>query len=267
MSKHHFYQIDAFTSEVFAGNPAGVCQLDDWLPDATLVNISAENCLSETAFYVPRTNGFDLRWFNQETEVDLCGHATLATAFVLYKLKGFNGPRIQFHTRSGMLEVTRQQQGYAMLFPAQKGEVAKEVPADLINGLGGISSNEVYESRDYLVVLPTERDVAQIKPDFQSLERIDKVGIIVTAPADNNGDFVSRYFAPRIGIPEDSVSGSAHCALTPYWSERLGKVEMLARQISPRGGELICHFRGSHVMLVGNAQLYLEGTIHVPGDT
>jgi PhzF family phenazine biosynthesis protein len=266
MSKHHFYQIDAFTSRLFAGNPAGVCQLDDWLPDATLVNIAAENCLSETAFYVPRTNGFDLRWFNRKTEVDLCGHATLAAAFVLYKIKGFSGQRIQFHTRSGMLEVTKQQQGYAMLLPAQKGNPLENSPADLFEGLGGISSKEVYKSRDYMVVLPTERDVALIKPDFQKLELVETTGIIVTAPGDK-ADFVSRYFAPRMGIPEDSVSGSAHCALTPYWSERLGKVEMQAHQISPRGGEIICHFRGSHVMLVGNAQLYLEGQIHVPGES
>ena len=266
MSKHHFYQVDAFTSRLFAGNPAGVCQLDDWLPDATLVNIAAENCLSETAFYVPRTNGFDLRWFNRDMEVDFCGHATLATAFVLYKIKGFNGPRLQFHTRSGMLEVSKQPLGYELLFPTQKGVLTENTPAELVEGLGGISSKEVYKSRDYMVVLPTEQDVASVKPDFQKLEALDTLGVIVTAPG-NKVDFVSRYFAPKLGIPEDSVSGAAHCALTPYWSERLGKVEMHAHQISPRGGEIICHFRGPNVMLVGNAQLYLEGQIHVPGET
>jgi len=266
MSKHNFYQVDAFTSKVFAGNPAGVCQLDDWLPDNTLIKIAAENCLSETAFYVPRTNGFDLRWFNRETEVNFCGHATLATAFVLFKLKGFKGPRIQFHTRSGMLEVSEKAKGFAMLFPAQKQPVKVDLPDDLAAGLGGIKADEVYKSRDYLVVLPTKKDVAAVKPDFQKLEKVNTFGTIVTAPGDNI-DFVSRYFAPGIGIPEDSVSGIAHCALTPYWSNRLGKVEMKAQQISPRGGEVICHFRGSNVMLEGDARLYLEGTIHVPGET
>ena len=266
MSKHNFYQIDAFTSKVFAGNPAGVCQLDDWLPDATLVKIAAENCLQETAFYVPRTNGFDLRWFNRETEVDFCGHATLATAFVLFQLKGFRGPRIQFHTRSGMLEVTKQSNGYAMLFPAQQEPTPVDPPQTLIDGLGGITLTEVYKSRDYLVVLDDQTAVAAIKPDFEKLRRVDSFGIIVTAPG-QKVDFVSRYFAPGIGIPEDSVSGIAHCTLTPYWSHRLSKVEMHAQQISPRGGDVICRFRGSSVMLVGDAQLYLEGQIHIPGET
>ncbi len=265
MSKHRFYQVDAFTSRVFAGNPAGVCPLDDWLPDHTLINIAAENCLSETAFYVPRTNGFDLRWFTPEAEVDLCGHATLATAYILYKKEGFKGPRIQFHTRSGILEVSEHKQGYAMLFPSRRGEKV-DPPEALLDALGGVSSESVFLARDYMVVLKSEKEVAAVKPDFQKLKQLDSLGTIVTAPGDQV-DFVSRFFAPQVGIPEDPVTGSAHCTLTPYWSERLGKVELQARQISPRGGELTCHFRGPNVMIVGNAQIYLEGQINVPGET
>ncbi|WLQ14168.1 PhzF family phenazine biosynthesis protein [Hahella aquimaris] len=266
MSKHQYFQVDAFTSNIFSGNPAGVCSLDDWLPDHTLCKIAAENNLSETAFYVPRTNGFDLRWFTPEAEVDLCGHATLATAFVLYELKGFKGPRIQFHTRSGTLEVTPHKQGgYAMLFPSRKGEPVEPEPA-LLEALGGVKPLEVLKSRDYMVVLENEAAVRAVYPDMRMLKLIDSLGVIVTAKGDKV-DFVSRFFAPKVGVPEDPVTGSAHCTLTPYWSEKLGKVELTARQISQRGGEVMCHYRGPNVLLVGQARLYLEGVINVPGES
>ncbi len=265
MSRHRFYQIDAFTSAVFAGNPAGVCQLDDWLHDATLIQIAAENCLSETAFYVPRTNGFDLRWFTPEAEVDLCGHATLATAYVLYELEGYKGPRLQFHTRSGLLEVTRQKDSFAMVFPSRDGV---PVAADdaLLAAIAPTRPLEVLKARDLMLVLGCEREVREFKPDLVQVARLDTFGLIVTAPGDHC-DFVSRFFAPALGIPEDPVTGSAHCTLTPYWSQRLGKLDLHARQVSTRGGELFCQYRGTHVIVTGKAQLYLEGYIHVPGDS
>ncbi len=265
MSKHRFYQVDAFTKEVFAGNPAGVCPLDDWLPDRTLINIAAENCLSETAFYVPRTNGFDLRWFTPESEVDLCGHATLATAFILYTKEGFKGPRIQFNTRSGQLEVSQHKSGYAMWLPTRKGEETEATTA-LTEALGGITPVKVLKSRDFIVILDSEAAVRSVKPDFRLLKLLDTFGVCITAPGEKV-DFVSRFFAPRIGINEDSVTGSAYCSLTPYWSERLGKVELTSEQLSPRGGLIECHFRGANVLLVGQAKLYLEGIIHVPGES
>ncbi|WP_020409367.1 PhzF family phenazine biosynthesis protein [Hahella ganghwensis] len=265
MSKHRFYQVDAFTSEVFSGNPAGICPLDDWLPDRTLISIAAENCLSETAFYVPRTNGFDLRWFTPESEVDLCGHATLATAYILYYKEGFKGQRVQFHTRSGLLEVTPHKNGYAMLLPSRKGEITEPPPA-LLEALGGITPREVLKARDYIAVLESEAEVRSLKPDFRLLKLLDVFGVGVTAPGSRE-DFVSRFFAPRVGINEDSVTGSAYCTLTPYWSERLGKVELSSRQLSPRGGQIESHYRGPNTLLVGNCKLYLEGTIHVPGES
>ncbi|OZG71936.1 isomerase [Hahella sp. CCB-MM4] len=265
MSKHRFYQVDAFTSEVFSGNPAGVCQLDDWLPDRTLINIAAENCLSETAFYVPRTNGFDLRWFTPEAEVDLCGHATLATAYILYTIEGFKGQRLQFHTRSGILEVTPHKSGYSMLLPSRKGEKTEATEA-LLEALGGVSPVEVLKARDYIVVLENEDQIKALKPDFRLLRLLNAFGVCVTAPG-RKVDFVSRFFAPSVGINEDSVTGSAYCSLTPYWSDRLGKVELLSQQLSPRGGQVESHYRGPNIMLVGNAKLYLEGIIHVPGES
>lgn len=265
MSQHRFYQVDAFTSRVFSGNPAGVCQLDDWLPDQTLINIAAENALSETAFYVPRTNGFDLRWFTPEAEVDLCGHATLATAFILYEREGFKGPRLQFHTRSGMLEVTRQKEGYAMTFPSRIAEKVT-APQALLAALEPLQPREVLKSRDYMAIFDSEAEVRSLKPDMKLLATLDALGVIATAPGDKD-DFVSRFFAPGVGIPEDPVTGSAHCTLTPYWSEKLGKVTLNARQISRRGGEIHCQYRGAHVVLSGQARLFLEGTIRVPGES
>jgi PhzF family phenazine biosynthesis protein len=265
MSRHRFYQIDAFTSNVFAGNPAGVCRLDDWLNDATLIQIAAENCLSETAFYVPRTNGFDLRWFTPETEVDLCGHATLATAFVLYELEGFKGPRLQFHTRSGLLEVTRHKDSFAMLFPSREG-VPVSADSALLNAIKPAVPTEVLKARDLMLVMQNEQEVKDFKPDMVLLAQLNTFGVIVTAPG-NQCDFVSRFFAPAQGIPEDPVTGSAHCTLTPYWSQRLGKLDLSARQISSRGGEIFCQYRGGHVILTGKAQLYLDGFIHVPGES
>lgn len=265
MSRHRFYQVDAFTSRVFAGNPAGVCQLDDWLPDHTLMAIAAENCLSETAFYVPRTNGFDLRWFAPEAEVDLCGHATLATAFIIYEIEGFKGPRLQFHTRSGLLEVVRNKTHYAMTFPSLEAQPVTP-PKALLQAIAPLQPKEVLKARDYLVVLENEDDLRQARPDLSLIRGLDAQGVILTAPG-RQADFVSRYFAPAVGIPEDPVTGSAHCTLTPYWSPRLGKVDLQARQLSARGGELGCQYRGSHVVVTGQARLYLEGYIHVPGES
>lgn len=265
MSKHRFYQVDAFTSQVFSGNPAGVCRLDDWLNDATLQNIAAENCLSETAFYVPRTNGFDLRWFTPEAEVDLCGHATLATAYVLYEHENFRGSRLLFHTRSGQLEVTRSQKDmYAMIFPSREGQPYTP-DAALLKAIHPLKPAEILKARDIMVVLNSEDEIAHFKPDFALINQLNVLGLIITAPG-KHCDFVSRFFAPSVGIPEDPVTGSAHCTLTPYWSPKLGKLDLNARQLSARGGELLCQYRGSHVIISGKAQLYLEGFIHLPGD-
>lgn len=256
------YQVDAFTSEVFSGNPAAVCILDAWIDDRRLQSIAAENNLSETAYLVQNENGFDLRWFTPMTEVGLCGHATLASAFVQFVCRKWSADTIRFQTRkSGQLMVTRQEEVLEMDFPARSA-YARTPPDGLSHALG-VTPKKVYGSaEDLMVVLDDEKTVVEVQPDFAALEQIDCRGIIITAQGDRC-DFVSRFFAPRVGIPEDPVTGSAHCVLIPYWAKVLGKKELYALQVSKRGGELFCGLAGERVMISGKAALYLEGTITI----
>jgi len=256
------YQVDAFTDHVFGGNPAAVVPLDAWLPDATLLGIAGENNLSETAFLVRRADGeYDLRWFTPALEVDLCGHATLAAAFVVLEHLARGTASVVFHTKSGRLGVARPGKLFEMDFPSQPG-VACDPPAGLVDALGG-SPREVLQSvHYYLAAYGSEDEVRALRPDAAGLQALDLLGTIATAPGDaDDVDFVSRFFAPKAGIYEDPVTGSAHCVTTPYWAERLGKDVLRARQISARVGDLVCTQRGERVSLAGSAVLYLTGEI------
>lgn len=255
-----YFEVDAFTSRVFGGNPAGVCLLEKWLPTAVMQNIAAENNFSETAFIVPRGQDFELRWFTPAIEIDLAGHPTLASAFVLFNEGKATGSRIRFHSHSGELIVARKGDMLEMDFPSRPGAPCP-APAALVHGLGR-EPEAVFKARDYVAVFPLETDVRALQPDFAPLRTLDALGIVVTAPG-SNCDFVSRFFAPAAGIPEDPVTGSAHCTLIPYWSQRLGKTELLARQISRRGGELFCRSAGERVLIGGKAVLYLRGEIEL----
>jgi PhzF family phenazine biosynthesis protein len=254
------YQIDAFTGRVFGGNPAAVCPLAAWLPAETMQAIAAENNLSETAFFVPQGGDYGLRWFTPATEVDLCGHATLATGALVLSRLAPSRPSVRFHTASGVLEVVKDGEWFAMDFPVWEAKPAKSV--SVADALGLAPIELLGNQRDHLAVFEREADIRALTPDFDKLGRLDRPGMIVTAPGDDV-DFVSRFFAPGLGIKEDPVTGSAHCALTPYWSKRLGKARLNARQISTRGGELVCEQRGERVVMRGRAAFYLEGTINV----
>ncbi len=254
------FQVDAFTSRIFGGNPAAVCPLDSWLDYDVMQAIAAENNLAETAFFVAGPDRFHLRWFTPTAEVDLCGHATLASAWVLFEKLGVKSDEVGFDTRSGVLTVKRDGAKLSMDFPSRPGEPC-EAPEALLAGLG-IKAAEVLKARDYLVVLESEAAVRAVQPDFAKLMAVDTFGIILTGPG-NEADFVSRFFAPRMGVPEDPVTGSSHCTLTPYWSGRLGKTRLRARQVSARGGELECEDLGARVSIAGQAALYLEGSIYV----
>ncbi len=255
-----YYQVDAFTGSLFSGNPAGVCWLAGWLPDAVLQSIAAENNLAETAFVVQKDSAFDLRWFTPTVEVDLCGHATLASAHVIFRHLGYRGSVVKFQTRAGVLTVTRNDELLTLDFPARPA-VACPAPADLIEGLG-CKPNFTAKGRDYLAVFETEQAIRKLRPDMSALMRLDCWGIIVTAPGDHC-DFVSRFFAPRAGVSEDPVTGSAHCTLIPYWSQRLGRSKLRALQVSQRGGELFCEHRGERVGIAGRAVAYSTGFLHV----
>lgn len=254
------YQVDAFTSELFSGNPAAVCLLDAWLDDSRLQSIAAENNLSETAFLVRNANGFDLRWFTPTTEVALCGHATLASAYVLFACRRWTEKAVCFATRrSGALTVTRQDGLLEMDFPARPVH-SLGMPAGLDQALGVRPEAVFGSAEDWLVRLGSEEAVRSAEPDFGALRRFDCRGVIITARG-RRSDFVSRFFAPRYGVPEDPVTGSAHCALVPYWASELGKPELHALQVSRRGGELFCRHAGERVRIAGRAVLYLEGQI------
>jgi len=255
-----FYQIDAFASKVFSGNPAAICPLENWLPDETMQAVAAENNLAETAFFVKKNDDFELRWFTPEMEVDLCGHATLAASHVLFRHLDFKPNQINFHTQSGVLNVTKKNDLLTLNFPSRKPEVT-EIPQQLIDGLGKRPA-EVLKSRDYFAVFQNEQEVLSIQPDFNILEQLDCLGIIITA-AGQTSDFVSRFFAPRAGIPEDPVTGSAHCSLVPYWSEKLNKKDLHALQLSKRRGELFCQDLGERVSIAGNAVTFATGTIYL----
>lgn len=252
------YQIDAFANRVFAGNPAAVCPLESWLDDALMQAIAMENNLSETAFFVPMGGGYHIRWFTPAAEVDLCGHATLASAYTLFTRMDSSKSEVTFQSRSGPLTVVREGEFLAMNFPAQPPS-ACDPPGPLLEALG-VKPLAVLRSEDYFVVLPSERDVKGIQPDMGLLGKIDLRGVIVTAEG-AEVDVVSRFFAPKYGVNEDPVTGSAHCALIPYWSEKLGKKEITAHQVSKRGGELFCKDKGDRVVIAGRAVAYMEGVI------
>ncbi|HYL73171.1 MAG TPA: PhzF family phenazine biosynthesis protein [Bryobacteraceae bacterium] len=251
------YQVDAFSSRVFSGNPAAICPLEQWLPDEQMQAIAAENNLSETAFFVRNGDGYALRWFTPKVEVDLCGHATLASAFVILNRLA-PGNSVRFETKSGTLVVTRDGDLLSMDFPARPPAECAVHP-QLLAALGA-QPEMVLGARDYLVVYGSEDEVRALDPDMEMLKRIDRFAVIVTAPG-KDADFVSRFFAPAKGVPEDPVTGSAHTTLIPYWSKRLGKKKLHAYQVSPRGGELWCEDRGERVTMSGKAVQFLEGTI------
>jgi len=255
------YQVDAFAPRVFGGNPAAIVPLETWLPDAVMQSIAAENNLAETAYLVPAEGAWGLRWFTPTVEVDLCGHATLASAWVVFEHLRRGSTEIGFDTRSGRLTVRREGELLVMDFPA-RAPARIATPASLAEGLGA-TPREVWAARDMMAVFDRAQQVRALKPDMVALERLDTFAIIATAPGDGDCDFVSRFFARRQGIPEDPVTGSAHCTLTPYWSSRLGRKELRAQQVSPRGGELICRDQGERVAIAGRAVPYLEGIITI----
>jgi predicted PhzF superfamily epimerase YddE/YHI9 len=291
MMKRPFYEVSAFTTNPFGGNPAGVCLLEAWLPDAVLQGIAATNNLAETAFTVSgrtahissadipspqpsprlggerefeirresvRENDFELRWFTPTIEMDLCGHATLAAASVLFGERDLRCDEVRFHSRSGLLKVSRDKDLLTLDFPSRPPASDAESGA-LIRGLGSRPKN-VFKARDYLALFAREAEVRALKPDFAMLKKLDCLGIIATAPG-SDCDFVSRFFAPGAGVNEDPVTGSAHCTLIPFWAGRLGKTQLFARQVSPRGGELFCELFGERVRIGGRATLYLRGEI------
>jgi PhzF family phenazine biosynthesis protein len=254
------YQVDAFTSELFSGNPAAVCMLDEWLDDEFLQAVAAENNLSETAFLLKCDDGFEIRWFTPLTEVALCGHATLASAFVVFNCLGWPQDAVNFHSlRSGVLSVVRNKELYEMDFPSRPPS-KQNIPERLADALNCMPLEVLGTATDLLVILEHESDVRRLKPNLPLLMQIEQRGIIVSAPGDGC-DFVSRFFAPHIGIPEDPVTGSAHCILIPYWAKRLNRRRLHARQVSSRSGVLLCEDRGNRVGIAGKAVLYLEGTI------
>ncbi len=255
-----FYQIDAFADRVFAGNPAGVCFLDGRPEDRLLQSIASENNLSETAFLVQTGDVYELRWFTPKAEVDLCGHATLASAFAIFETEKPEARRVDFRTKGGVLSVDRQEDMLVMDFPARPPEPC-EPPRD-IAGILGLPPIQVMRARDLLAVYEEEDEVRTLAPDFARIAALDYLGVIVTAPG-KQSDFVSRFFAPRVGLPEDPVTGSAHCTLIPYWSHRLGKKQLHALQLSERDGELSCLDKGERVAIGGRAVTYLSGTIRV----
>jgi predicted PhzF superfamily epimerase YddE/YHI9 len=256
-----FWHVDAFSGAAFGGNPAGVCLLEGWLSPALMQRIAAENNLPETAFLVRRGRGFDVRWFTPTVEVDLCGHATLAAAHVLFSHQRWPDPSIELGSQSGPLVVERRGDLLELDFPARPALPREPSPA-LLRGLGG-DPVQVLGARDYLVIYASEEEVRALAPDMAQLALIDLMGVIATAPSRDPAlaDFVSRFFAPGVGIPEDPVTGSAHCTLIPYWSRRLSKKSLHALQVSARGGELFCEEAGDRVKIGGRAVTYMAGEI------
>jgi PhzF family phenazine biosynthesis protein len=260
MSKLSIFQVDAFAERLFEGNPAAVVPLERWLPDSLLQAIALENNLSETAFFVRQGDAYQLRWFTPEAEVDLCGHATLASAHVLFEHLGHEGPRVRFLSRSGELKVEKSEQGLTLDFPAIRPEPMEMLEA-IIEGLGA-EPVALLAAPDYVAVFEHEDQVRALKPDSALLRRLDRRGVLATAPGEAF-DFVSRCFFPKLKVDEDPVTGSAHCKLVPYWAERLGKNKLVARQASERGGALYCELSGDRVLLTGRAIDYLHGAIHI----
>ncbi len=255
------YQVDAFTDRLFRGNPAAVVLLEQWLPDEVMQAIAAENNLAETAFVIPREGSSLLRWFTPAVEVDLCGHATLASSHVLFSTRFPSRKKLTFSTTSGDLHVTRAGDLLRLDFPSRPGEPI--AVSDAVVAALGARPREAYLARDLLTVFAGENEIRDLRPDFDRVAALDAMAVIVTAPG-TDVDFVSRFFAPRVGIPEDPVTGSAHCTLVPYWADRLGKTALTARQLSARGGDLLCDLQGDRVGIAGRAVEYLRGEINVP---
>ncbi len=259
--KRTIYQVDAFTKEVFGGNPAAICPLDEWLDADLMQKIALENNLSETAFFVKKDDVYEIRWFTPTYEIDLCGHATLASAFVIFDILKLETELLKFHShKSGSLSVEKKGDMLVLDFPSRLVSPS-EAPKGLIEALGK-QPKEVLKARDYFLVYDNEQEVLDLKPNFSKLLEIDAHGFIVTAKGDSS-DFVSRFFAPEVGVFEDPVTGSSHCNLIPFWAERLGKTALFAKQISARGGELFCELKGDRVKIGGNAVLYLKGEIYI----
>lgn len=256
--KLKIYQVDAFTSRVFAGNPAAVCQLDAWLPDSLMQSIALENNLSETAFFVAEEDHFSIRWFTPTTEVNLCGHATLASAFVLFECAGHESDRIDFASRSGMLSVSRTDDLLVLDFPVQRPEPCS-LPEELVSAFGH-EPVECLRAADYVAIFEDEREVRSANPDIDALRALESRGVIISAVGDDC-DFVARFFGPNVGVAEDPVTGSAYTQLVPYWATKTGKARFHARQVSERGGELHCELAGDRVLIGGRAAKYLEGFI------
>jgi PhzF family phenazine biosynthesis protein len=254
-----FFQIDSFTDKLFGGNPAGVVPLEQWLPDELLLKIAKENAVAETAFFIQKNNGIDIRWFTPDLEMDLCGHATLATAHVLKEHLNYHSEVIKFESKGGELIVTKDKGNYTLDLPSRM-PVKSELPEIIRKGIG--QPLEVLKSRDYILVFEKEEDIINMNPDREILDQInlDPGGICVTARG-NEVDFVSRFFTPQSTLFEDQVTGSAHCSLIPFWSKRLGKNEMSALQLSERIGKLHCINAGERVLVSGQAKTYLIGTI------
>lgn len=261
--KLKIFQIDAFTNQLFKGNPAAVCIMDEWLDDKLMQNIAAENNLAETAFAVKSNDKFEIRWFTPAVEVDLCGHATLATAFVLFKHYQVNTTKINFFSKwSGELAVEKAEGGFLKLdFPADKVDEIETI-TELNNAIGKLPFKTLKGKTDFMLVYNDQADIEKINPDFSKLVKFSGRGVIVTAPG-TDCDFVSRFFAPQSGINEDPVTGSAHTTLTPFWSVELNKKKLLAKQLSKRGGDLICEIAGDRVKISGKAVEYLVGEIKI----
>jgi len=260
--KYTIYQVDAFAEKVFQGNPAAVMPLEDWLEDKLMQQIAMENNLSETAFFVKTDAGYHIRWFTPEFEIDLCGHATLASAYIIKNFVEPHLAEINFTTqKAGALRAMAKDGIYTLDFPSRMPQPC-QTPGQLLKSLGITTAVEVLKSRDYFVVLPNEDAVKNADPDFTLIKELDSVGVIVTAKG-QSADVVSRCFYPGAGIAEDPVTGSAHCNIIPYWSEKLGKSKLFCKQLSQRGGDLHCELQGDRVLMSGKCVLYLEGEINV----
>lgn len=255
------YQVDAFTNKLFGGNPAAVIPLESWIDDKLMQDIAMENNLADTAFFVRHGHEFDVRWFTPVMEINLCGHATLASAFVLYNILGYTKPKITFSSKSGKLVVEKKEDMFLMDFPSWKPEKINEYPSLLLEALGIDELVAVHKYRDLLVELNNEDDVKNTKPDFTALKKMGEK-VIITAPG-KKIDFVSRFFAPIAGIDEDPVTGSAHSQLIPFWSEKLGKKIMHAKQLSQRGGDIYCEQNGERVVMGGKCKFYMKGEIEI----